>query len=215
MLPRVKGGGKRPLTRLAMAVAAMGLFLVGYYWGNQYRPGGSTLPVIEGVWVHPPHSLLDFEIRDAAGRPFTAQHLAGRWTLLAFGNQEPENGRHVLARMIEIHNRLAGNPDLQERLLLALVTRSREPTPTADSDYSSPVLRLLSGEADELQRLRAALGISTQEATVTTGQAIPCYLIGPASWLLALFSGAQTPASIASDLVAIAAHAVSSDPADN
>jgi len=48
MLPRVKGRSTRPLTRLAMVAAALGLFLVGYYWGNQYRRGDSPPPVIEG-----------------------------------------------------------------------------------------------------------------------------------------------------------------------
>ncbi|WP_089726218.1 SCO family protein [Candidatus Thiosymbion oneisti] len=194
------------LARLALAVAAIGLFLVGYYWGNQYQRATSTPLAIEGVLIRPARPLPEFTLRDTAGQPFTTEHLVGHWTLLSFDDPNQALGQPAVTRMIEIHNRLADNPDLQERLLLVLATQPEDSTPALDFDRLSPVLRPLSGTAGEMQRLRTALGMPVQATTPAADQAIPCYLIGPSGRLLALFPSAQTPASIASDLAAIAAH---------
>ncbi len=65
-----------------------------------------------------------------------------------------------------------------------------------------------------MQPLRTALGLPMEETAVTADQAIPCYLIGPSGRLLALFPDAQPPASIASDLAAIAARNNALEPTD-
>ena len=194
----------KPWAQLVPAAAAIGLFLVGYYWGNQYQRHTSTPPAIEGVLIRPPRPLPEFTLRDTAGQPFTAEHLVGHWTLLSFDDSNQVPGQPMVTRMIEIRNRLASDPDLQERLLLVLTIRPDDSPPTLDFDHLSPVLTVLSGTAGELQRLRTALGMPAQATTLTADQAIPCYLIGPSGRLSALFPGAQTPASIASDLAAIA-----------
>jgi len=194
------------LVRLALAAAAIGLFLVGYHWGNRYQRSTSTPPAIEGVLIRPARPLPDLALRDGAGRPFTAERLVGHWTLLSFGNPSPTPDQPVVVRMIEIRNRLASNPELQERLLLVLVIQPDDSSPASDFGHLSPVLTLLSGTTDELQRLRTTLGMPVQATAPTTAQGIPCYLIGPSGRLFALFPGAQTPASIASDLAAIAAY---------
>lgn len=194
------------LGRLSLAAAAIGLFLVGYYWGNQYQHHTSTPPTIAGVLIRPPRPLPDLALRDAAGRPFTTERFVGYWTLLSFDNPSPAPDRPAVMRMIEIRNRLASDSDLQERLLLVLVIRSEDSTPAAGFDHSSPVLTLLSGTTDELQRLRTVLGMPAQATAPAVDQGIPCYLIEPSGRLSALFPSTQTPASIASDLTAIAAH---------
>lgn len=197
----------KPLIRLTLALAALGLFLIGYYWGNRYRHGDSAPPAIEGVLLHPAYPLPTFELRDGAGRPFTTERFAGHWTLLAFGDSRQTPGRWIIARLIEIHNRLAADPDLQAKLRLVLVTPSGDPAaPTSDLGDWSPVLSLLSGETDETRRLQAALGMPTRETTPTKDQMLPGYLIDPSGRLLALFPEALTPAAIASDLIALAAH---------
>jgi len=215
MLPRVKGHGTRPLTRLAMVAAALGLFLVGYYWGNQYRRGDSTPPVIEGVLIRPPRPLPAFELRDAAGRSFTTEHLSGHWTLLSFGDSSQAPGQSAVMRMIEVYNRLASAPGLQEKLLLVLAIRRKDLPPDSESDHWSPVLRLLGGEAGEMQPLRIALGLPVEETAATADQALPCYLIGPSGRLSALFPSTQAPVSIASDLSAIAARSDTPESTDD
>jgi len=190
------------MIRLTLAAAAIGLFLVGYYWGNQYRHGDGTPPAIEGVLIRPAYPLPELRLWDGAGGPFTTQHFAGHWTLLAFGDPHRTSGWRAITRLIEVYNRLAIAPDLQGKLRLALAT----PAPASDLDGWSPVLRLLWGETREMQRLQTALGIPAPTTTPTPDQAIPGYLIGPSGRLLALFPEAQTPAAIAADLTALAAH---------
>jgi len=118
-------------------------------------------------------------------------------------------------RMIEVYNRLASTPDLQEKLLLVLAIRRKDLPSDLKSDHWSPVLRLLVGEASEMQPLRIALGLPVEETAATTDQALPCYLIGPSGQLPALFPGAQVSASIASDLAAIAAYSDTQESTDD
>ena len=202
-----------------MAAAAIGLFVVAHYWGNRYQQDGSPPPAIAAVLIRPPIELPEIELRDASGQPFTAESFAGHWTLLAFGDASRAPGHLAVTRMIEVHNRLASEPDLQAMLLIVLATRDQDPTLARDFGRLSPALRLLSGEAGELQHLRASLGASpgapAQETADAPFDAPPYYLIGPAGRLLALFPGAQTPSSIASDLSAIFGHADSLDPTDD
>lgn len=202
-----------PLARLVLVAAAIGLFLVGYYWGNKYKLGKAGPPTIEGVLVRPPRELPDFELRDADGVTFTAQDLVEHWTLLAFGDLTKAPGHLAVTRMIDVRNRLADRQDLQAVLLLALAADTQAPSLARDFSRLSPVLKLLSGEAGELQRLRAAVGAPPSTATATRNdEGVPFYLIGPRGRLLVLFPGTQEPAAIAEDLTALADHPDSVSP---
>ncbi|MCG6863054.1 MAG: hypothetical protein LJE70_17535 [Chromatiaceae bacterium] len=201
--------------RLVMAAATIGLFLAAYYWGNQFKRPDSTHPVIEGVLIRPAPALPGFELRDAADhQPFIAEHFVEHWTLLTFVDPSLAPGHLAVTRMIEVRNRLASAPGLQEKLLLVLASQRQDPHLARDFERLSPALKLLSGESGEIQRLREALGAPSQEATGTGTDGIPFYLIGPSGRLLAVFPSAQAPASIASDLVALASHIDSLYPAD-
>jgi len=208
---------RKPLGRLAMAAATMGLFLLAYYWGNQYKYRDSNPPVIEGVLIRPPIALPDFDLRDAAGQPFTAESFAEHWTLLSFGDPSQVSGHLAITRMIEAYNRLASDPDLQAMLQLTLASEREDPILARDFARLSPVLKILSGELGELQRLGASVGAPPpQEATAETkDEPPPLYLIGPSGRLVALFTGSQAPASMALDISAIAKNFHSLFPADD
>jgi hypothetical protein len=209
---------RRPLGRLAMAAAAMGLFLLAYYWGNQYKYRDSNPPVIEGVLIRPPIALPDFDLLDATGQPFTAKSFAEHWTLLSFGDPSHVTGHLAITRMIEAYNRLASDPDLQAMLQLTLASEREDPILARDFARLSPVLRILSGELGELQRLGASVGAPPPQgasAAPEDEEAPAMYLIGPSGRLVALFTGAQAPASIALDLSAIAKHFRSLFPVDD
>lgn len=199
-----------------MAAAAIGLFLVAYYWGNHYKHGKSSPAVIAGILVHPPVELPGFDLRDAPGLPFSAASFSEHWTLLSFGDLSQASGHLAITRMIEVRNRLASDPDLQEMVQLALASERQDPILAQDFDRLSPSVRILSGASGELQRLRASVGAPPpQGAADTLDGAPPFYLIGPSGRLVALFTAAQTPGSIASDLSAIAEHYDSLFPTDD
>lgn len=198
-----------------MAAAAIGLFLVGYFWGNQYQRRDSAVTAIEGILLRRPIELPAFEAHDAAGQTFTAESFTGHWTLLSFADLNQAPGHLAVTRMIEVHNRLATDPPLQEQLQLALLAQRQDLALARDFSRLSPALKVLSGESDELQKLRISLGESSpEETTGAPADEIPLYLIGPSGHLLALFSGTQAPSSVASDLSAISEHSDSLYPAN-
>lgn len=194
-----------PVARLIMFVAAVGLFVIGYYWGNQYQFSGNP-PVIRGVLLRPPVELPGFELKDGGGLPFTLDAFQERWTLLGFGNLREASGHLAVNRMIGVHNRLADQPELQAELQLGLASESQALDLARDFSRLSPALKVLSGNSAEIQRLRAAIG--DQYADTTTPGAdsgVPLYLIDPVARLMALFPAAQAPETIAADLSALAA----------
>jgi hypothetical protein len=179
-------------------VSAVGLFLVGYYWGNQYKYGGGP-PAIEGVLIAPALPLPAFELRDAMDRPFGEEGLAGHWTLLAFGEISQARGQLAVTRMIDISNRLADRADLRDRLQLALAAGAQSPNLARDFAGLSPALRILSGDEAELSRLAAVLGASPHGG----GEQASLYLITPDGTLVALFPPGQPAEAVASDLTAL------------
>ena len=196
-------GNRRSLpVRLVMIAAAAGLFVVGYQWGNRYQHRGGP-PVIAGVLVSPPIDLSDFALRDPDGRPVTRDRLGQDWTLLTYGDLTQAQGHLAVNRLLEVRNRLADSPELQAGLRLVLVQTSEAPNLARDFSRLTPSLIIAGGEAEELAELADALGgAPTPIPGDDTGSAL--FLIAPGARLVALFTPGQGPATVASDLQALA-----------
>jgi hypothetical protein len=188
-----------PWVRLAFMIGAVGLFMLGYFWGNQYQLRNEGPPSIEGVLLRPPLPLHSFELQDADGRRVTPADLGGRWTLLAFGDLAQASGHLAVNRLIEVYNRLADRPETRGRVQLAVVAEAAPPALARDFTRLSPALRVLTGLPAQIEALRAALGEGDEAGK-------PFYLIDPRGELRALFAGGQTPASVATDVAALADH---------
>jgi hypothetical protein len=182
--------------RLAFALGAMGLFVFGYQWGNQYQRKTASPPQIDGVLIRPPIEVPDFRLEDTTGRPFTAGDLEPGWTLLAFGDLAGAGGQLAVQRLIDLYNRAGEEPALQRALTLALVTPG-EPSPLArDFARLSPALRILTGDPAEGARLRAALGAgSAPDASL--------YVFAPGGYLIALLADGPDRAATGADLIAL------------
>lgn len=186
--------------RVLLALAAVGLFLFGYQWGNQLRFGGDTPPGIGGVLVLPPQPLPAVPLRSSAdGRP--VQVAGGDWTLLAVASPATAAGQLGVGRMVEVANRLAGET-LQGRLRLWLLSADDAPALAQDFQRLTPMLAILTGEPADLDRLRGALGFSDAGGAGTDGPPA-LYLIDPDARLVALFPDGQPPATIAADVLAL------------
>lgn len=196
---------RRPLLRLAMIGGAIGLFLVGYYWGHWYKLRTAPPPNIEGVLVRPAQQLPTFELHDAIGRPFTEKDLPQHWTLLAFADLGQARGHLAIMRMIDIFNRLADQAELHKEVQLVLAAEQQAPELAREFSRLSPALHVLSGKADAIDQLRTAVGDapSSQEAA-ERDEGAPIFLIDPKGRLLALFTGTEQPAAIAKDLSTLA-----------
>jgi len=194
MLLRSRHG---PWVRLIFMIGAVSLFMIGYYWGNQYKFRHEGPPMIEGVLVRPPIELPAVELQDVDGRRFTVQQFADHWTLLAFGELSHAGAHLAISRMIDVFNRLADRPELRAQMQLVLVADNPPLGLARDFSRLSPALRVLSGEAGDLQRLRAALGGESDEDA-------SFYLVDPHGHLRAFFPSTQGPAAIAADIAALA-----------
>ncbi|KAA6183428.1 hypothetical protein F2Q65_15885 [Thiohalocapsa marina] len=168
------------MPRLIMAVAAVGLFLIGYQWGNQYQHGRSEPPRISGVLIRPPQPLPEVRLTDSAGRTAGEEALRGAWSLLAFAPLDSAAGHLGISKQIEVFNRLADRPQLREQLQLRLLDtgpasgvvpgttpdRAPERTPALAQDFErlTPAIAILAGEPTEIEALRAAVGASDLSA---------------------------------------------------
>lgn len=197
---RARQRDRNLLPRLVIALATVGLFLISYQWGSQYRHGDARTPVLSGILIHPPQTLPDLVLKDSQGNPFGRTELSDRWSLIVFTNLGDESARRDIARLVEIHNRLADRPRLQRLLRLLLVSNDNMPKLAAELEGLLPIIDLLAAEASTLSNLRAALGTQSEREHEALP---PLFLIDPKSRLLAFFPASQSAEQIATDIKAL------------
>ena len=197
MLPRNRHS---PWLRIAFMLGAIGLFLFGYQWGNQYKSKHAQPPIISGVLVRPPAAIPGFRLLDPRGRVFDQDTLAAGWTLLAFGDLSGAQGQLAIQRLIDVYNRIGGDADLQRALRLVLVTTTDAPNLARDFSRLSPALYILAGDAGETGRLRAALGTGEDADP-------PLFVFAPGGYLIALLTNDEDGSAMAADLEALYANA--------
>jgi hypothetical protein len=193
------------LPRLAMALAAVGLFILAYQWGNQVRYGGGWgggPPAVGGVLLRPPQALPDFVLHDSAGEPFGRPDLFAHWNLLAIASLSGADGHRGLTRLVEVYNRLAARRALRQRLRLLLVSADAAPALARDFERLSPAIAVLIGDRDAVAELRSALG-ATPERVDNAAEPPTLFVLSPDAELIALFPSAQPAAEIAEDIRAL------------
>lgn len=209
--------------RLVMALAAVGLFLIGYQWGNQWQAGqglfAGAVPRLDGVLLDPPLPLPDFVLRGADG-PVGRAALLEHWTLLAWASPASASGQRGAWRMTEIAYRAAEVAALRGRLRLWLVSGDEQPVLARDLERLTRELSVLTGAPADLADLAAALGLAPGEPMAEPmgdpvgaqggdhqhqpGELPVLFLIDPRARLLVLFPSALTPEEIVADLERLA-----------
>ena len=181
--------------RLVLMLGAISLFVLAYQWGNQYQRRSAAPPTIGGLLIRPPASLPDFELREALGRPFGHKDLSQGWTLLAFGDLSRASGQLAVQRLIDVYNRVADERVLRKQLRLVLVG-------TGDSslhrDFAGlmPALKILGGDAEQIERLRTDIGLGASDSSAI-------FVLAPGGYLLAFLPETEGGAQMAEDLRAI------------
>ncbi|MEA1050537.1 hypothetical protein U5801_12060 [Lamprobacter modestohalophilus] len=187
------------IARLIMAVAAVGLFIVGYQWGNQFQTAQQPPLRIDGVLLRPPVELPELDLHGPQG-PFSRADLDAQWSLIAFGSPGSAAGHRGVSRLIEIANRVADQPDLRKRLQLLLISADDAPTLARDFEQLTPSLRVLSTPEQRLAELKTAVGAGQNEPAEAADGPPPLFLVDPRARLVALFAGGQPAAKVADDL---------------
>lgn len=195
--------GRNPWLRLGVFAAVAGLFLLSYYWGNQYRrPKPSAVGT--AILLRPPLPLPEFHATDFTGRALGRDRLRGHWNLLLIGAVDAPATRRGLSRLSRIHNRLGEYPGLQETLRPLLISPAPEqdtPERLRDTVYAyNPALSAARGTETELRELLEALGAPSTAAGIDPQRPAALYLLDPEVRVLALFTADQDPAAVARDI---------------
>lgn len=182
--------GQRRLVILSLALLTFGL---AYYSGSRYQSRPQPAPAIAGVAIHPPSPLPALPKAEGFS-PIQRQSLLGRWSLLTLDPRRSQSRSPALLRLLQIHNRLAANPELQQRItFLYLPATLHEPERQAINGMGNN-FKALSGEREQVDETFRLFGIEPGNDRETL------YLIGPKARLHALFTPDQDTATIAEDL---------------
>jgi hypothetical protein len=180
---------QRRLVILTLTLLAFG---IAYYAGSRYKDRPQSAPLISGVAIHPASPLP--ELSGSGIEALNPASLSDHWSLLMLDPHRGETRSPALVRLVQVHNRLAADPELQQRLDYLYLPRSLEPATQEIIDGLTGRLRALSGDQSQLTEIFHHFGVDPQ------GDAAALYLIGPETRLHALFTPDQDIATIAEDL---------------
>lgn len=168
--------------RVAAFAAGVVIFITSYWLGNRYH--GPSLPALQALLLHPAQPLPQVSL--VAVGPAPARILGKAiddWMLL----QLPAPDAQRVRLLASSHNRLAENPKLQGHFRVWIFEESGQPLPDFITQQT-----LAEGGLDQL---RQALGLGAGAQGL--------FLINPQGQLQAVFTGIDSPATIAHDFQAI------------
>ncbi len=204
-----RGAPRSPLQRLLIMSGALLALVGGYYWGNQhkreYQPDAGALPHnLSATLLRQARPLQDFELTGHTGARITPIDLMDRWSLLFFGCSRCTGTLGVLTRLIQVRNRLAARPLLQNSTQLVLVTvePDLDSPPQLDAllrDFG-PGFVGLTGPGPQIKDLAGQLGMPEPGR----GSEHPAlFLISPGGIPVAVFPSGLAASAIAADFTQI------------
>jgi cytochrome oxidase Cu insertion factor (SCO1/SenC/PrrC family) len=167
---------------------------MAYYAGISQQPQLQSSPEIQGISISPPTPAPPFELTDQQGSPYGDKQLANHWSLLMLDPSEKQKPSPALIQLLQIHNRMANHPELQQSIHYLYLPRHQ--TATLDDSLSQIDINIhgLQGEPAKIDETFDHFGISLENTEQTL------YLIDPQKHLRALFTQAEDAATIAEDL---------------
>ncbi|MEW8027343.1 MAG: hypothetical protein AB2792_02580 [Candidatus Thiodiazotropha sp.] len=185
----------RKQRRFVILILALITFSVAYYAGHTQKRHTGTLPRIDGVLINPPLPLPPIDLNNQQGEAFSLTDLQGRWSLLMLDPGPGTTSSIALTRLIQVHNRLAADPDLQQQIHYFYLPRIKTEEEAISFASLSDNFQALHGDARMVDNAFEAFGGYANELEHTL------YLIGPDTKLHALFTRDSNTATIAEDLI--------------
>lgn len=159
------------------------------------------------VALDPPRDVADFELLDQHGRPFTAEDLRGRWTVLFAGFTHcPDICPTTLGLMKSVESRMA---DSRRPIQFVFVSTDPErDTPSRLREYIglfNADWTALSGPFDQLDRLLNSLQLAYVKVPLGNGDytidhSTALVLIDPAASMVGFYPAPHEPAELLADL---------------
>lgn len=183
---------QRRVVILTLAVLTFG---IAYYSGSRYKDRPPPAPIISGVAIHPPTPLPNLSDNDfdALKRASLAEH----WSLLMLDPHQGDTRSSALIRLLQVHNRLAAEPQLQRKLNYLYLPVTLEPQTQSAIDGLGENVRALTGDRAQVEEIFSHFGVDPQSDSAAL------YLIGPQARLHALFTPDQDIVTIAQDLITL------------
>jgi protein SCO1/2 len=150
-----------------LAAAALGAAAAGFYLARQLDRGSPQLA--SGTWYPQPRAVAGFELRDAAGEPFTRASLQGRPTLVFFGFTHcPDVCPTTLLKLAQVRRQVAPAP---LRVLFISVDPQRD-GPQALGEYVHALTRSSSappGRPRSSRALASGFGVAVNRGAARRG----------------------------------------------
>ena len=155
------------LSWLLVAIAALCAALAGFWLARELDSSAPQLA--SGTWLALPRAVVDFQLTDSLGRPFTAHELQGKPSLVFFGFTHcPDVCPTTLAKLAQV-KKISPITGLQ--VLFVTVDPQRD-TPTAVGAYAhafDPAFIGLTGDQKAIERVTAAFGVATVRVDLPGG----------------------------------------------
>jgi hypothetical protein len=186
---RRPSSGQRRLVILTLALLAFG---IAYYGGSRYQNQEESIPPISGVAIRPPSPLPPLTAPKLPG--LKPEALSGHWSLLML---DPKGGAirsPALLRLLQIHNRLAGQPVLQQQIAFLYLPLTLDDAEREAIDSLGDNIQALTGDPILVKETIRRFGLDPNSDTTAL------YLVGPQTRLHVLFTPQQDIATIVEDL---------------
>ena len=198
--------------RVVLFLSLFALGAAGLAAKRLWRAEAVPSPAAAGVTrVSPPLSLPDFRLQATSGRSFARSDLAGQWSLLFFGYTHcpdvcPTTLKSLQAVTAQLRAR--GRP-VQVVFVTLDPARDTLDKLQAYLGYFDPAFIGLGGDADELLRLREALGVyaarteAHSAAGYLLGHTDRLFLLNPRGEVVALFAERDDSRRLAQTIAAM------------
>jgi protein SCO1/2 len=197
------------LSWLLVAIAALCAALAGFWLARQLD---STAPQLtSGTWLGHPRSVADFELTDSAGKPFTADNLQGKPSLVFFGFTHcPDVCPTTLVKLAQV-KKAAVIAGLQ--VLFVSVDPQRD-TPAVLGLYVhnfDPDFIGLTGDPKAIEKLSASFGVAVARVDLPGGDytmdhSAAVFLLDTQGRIVGIFTPPFDTRAFAQDLQTAAPH---------
>ncbi len=185
--------------RLVILLLTILTFSIAYYGGNKYSDSDASAPTISGVSLRPTLPTPEFALEDRHGDIFTQAELEGQWNLILLDPNRSSDSAALL-RLVQVHNRLAIVPALQQQIRFIYIPLQVGETTEAVTSSLDTGFVTLSGDTERLTETFTRFGVAETTDDYTL------YLIDPMTRMHALFTSGQDAATIADDLITLISH---------
>jgi len=197
------------LSWLLVASAALVAALLGFWLAQQIDSSAPQLA--SGTWLARPRAIADFRLTDTAGRPFTAQDLQGKPSLVFFGFTHcPDVCPTTLVKLAQVKKAAA----LGRLEVLFVSVDPQRDTPEVLAKYVhafDPAFIGLTGDPQAIEKLTAAFGIAVARVDLPGGDytmdhSAVVFLLDGRGRIVGIFTPPFDTRTFARDLQAAAPH---------